>query len=121
MEHVWGFRCDCALCGVEEAESADVVAHRLALENEAFALASASLRGQSTTELDATIASAERILRDLKATYDHELYSGVPRLVMNHSQHSFDALTNRRRRVRHRRLHWRTHTSIQNNTPSVSP
>ena len=93
LEHVWGFRCECALCGVEEAESADVVARRLTLENEAFAVASASLPGQSTTELDATIASAKRILRDIKATYAHELYGGVPRLVRNNSAHGSDAST----------------------------
>ena len=83
IENKWAFRCTCALCVVEDAESTDTSNRRLALENEAAKMMYACLDDHGGSESKCTVADAEILLADLKATYNPDSYGEVPRLVIN--------------------------------------
>ena len=77
---MWNFQCNCPLCVADAAVSADVMQRRdgLAKAAESF-IQRSSLREGTTNSM---LLRAEQFARDIAATYDNNLYSGLPRTAL---------------------------------------
>ncbi|KAJ0163839.1 hypothetical protein CTA2_2277 [Colletotrichum tanaceti] len=78
LRTTWGFECGCALCAAEATDDDGVRRRRRALADEADDFVSTT---HWTGAKRIAIARAQRLARDIDATYDDNKYDGVPRLA----------------------------------------
>ncbi|UQC86135.1 tetratricopeptide [Colletotrichum lupini] len=74
----WGFECNCALCAGEKTDDAKLRQKRQMLVNDADDFVSTT---HWTNAKRITIAKAQRLAKDIDATYEDKKYDGVPRLA----------------------------------------
>ena len=77
---MWNFQCSCPLCAADAGVSADVMQRRDGLAKAAKSFIKRSSPCEGTT--NSMLLQAERFARDIAATYDNDLYSGLPRTAL---------------------------------------
>lgn len=80
FETTWGFKCSCQLCQAEEADGAEIRQKRRELEGSVAAFIDREHPSGNSKKM--AIMKAEKLARDINATYDDERYKGLPRTAL---------------------------------------
>lgn len=80
LQKAWKFKCDCELCIVEAKTVGSDLAQRRQLVREGQAFLTSNRQSALARPGLTTIAKAQRLYDQLKATYDEKLFENMPRL-----------------------------------------